>query len=166
MVMGDFNAKISNDNTGLETVMGREGIGERNDNGERFVEFCASNQLVIGGSIFQHKQIHKITWVSPDAVTENQIDHVCINKKFRRSLQDVRARRGADIASDHHLIVSKIKLKLKKDNSRQNKTTRYDTSLLKNTPVRDEFNIKLQNRFQVLQDMVVWDESAEGRWKV
>ncbi|XP_021366220.1 uncharacterized protein LOC110458686 [Mizuhopecten yessoensis] len=38
---------------------------------------------------------------------ENQIDLVCISKKFRRSLQDVRVKRGADAASDHHLIVAK-----------------------------------------------------------
>ena len=109
MVMGDFNAKIGSDNKGLETVMGREGVGERNDNGERFVDFCVSNQLVIGGSVFQHKRIHKATGVSQDSVTENQIDHICINRKFRRSLQDVRVRRGADVASDHHLLVSHVK---------------------------------------------------------
>ena len=50
-----------------------------NDNGERFADLCASNQLVIGGSIFPHKRIHKATWISPDHVTENQIDHSCTN---------------------------------------------------------------------------------------
>lgn len=48
-------------------------------------------------------------------MTENQIDHLCISKKFRRSLQDVRVRRGADVASDHHLVVARLKLKLKKN---------------------------------------------------
>ena len=59
--------------------------------------------------------LHKGTWVSPDHVTVNQIDHICINKKFRRSMLDLKARRGADIASDHHLVVAKVKLKLKKN---------------------------------------------------
>nr|KAG5693184.1 hypothetical protein BaRGS_014074 [Batillaria attramentaria] len=52
--------------------------------------------LVIGGSIFPHKHIHKATWRSPDHVTENQIDHICISRKFRRSWRDVRVMRGAD----------------------------------------------------------------------
>nr|KAG5700724.1 hypothetical protein BaRGS_029089 [Batillaria attramentaria] len=52
--------------------------------------------LVIGGSIFPHKRIHKATWRSPDHVTENQIDHICISRKFRRSWRDVRVMRGAD----------------------------------------------------------------------
>ena len=40
VVMGDLNAKIGGDNEGYETVMGKEGLGEMNDNGERFADFC------------------------------------------------------------------------------------------------------------------------------
>ena len=115
ILMGDFNAKIGKDNTGYEEVMGKHGLGEINENGERFADTCALNKIVIGGSIFPHKRIHKATWVSPDHVTENQIDHICIGKTFRRSLQDVRVKRGADAASDHHLLVAVLKLKLKKN---------------------------------------------------
>ncbi|CAH2305101.1 Hypothetical predicted protein [Pelobates cultripes] len=82
ILMGDFNAKIGPDNTGYEQDMRIHGLGVMNDNGERFAELCALNNLVIGGSIFPHKQIHKNTWVSLDSVTENQIDHICISKKF------------------------------------------------------------------------------------
>ena len=78
--------------------MGRHGIGQMNKNGEKFAELCAINKFVIGGSIFAHKRMHKATWVSPDHIIENQIDHFYINKKFRRSLQDVYVKRGADAA--------------------------------------------------------------------
>ena len=49
IVLGDANAKIGQDNTGYELVMGCNGLGEMNDNGERLANFCASNSLVIGG---------------------------------------------------------------------------------------------------------------------
>ena len=52
--------------------------------------------------------------MSPDHRTVNQIDHITIDKMFRRSLQDTRVRRGADAASDHHLLVGRVRLKLKK----------------------------------------------------
>ena len=100
---------------GYENVVGVHGLGVMNDNGERFVNACAANNIVIGGSVFPHKRIYtqgNLGITCP--VTENQIDHIGINKMFRRSLQDVRVKRGADVASDHHLVTARLKLKLKK----------------------------------------------------
>ena len=71
ILMGDFNAKVGSNNTGYESVMGKHGLGQMNENGEMFADFCAENNIVIGGSQFPHKQQHKVTWVSPDQVTEN-----------------------------------------------------------------------------------------------
>ena len=84
ILMRDFNAKIGMDNTGYKDIMGTHGLGQSqmNENGECFADLCALNQLVIGGSIFPHKRIHKATWISPNHVMENQI---CISRKFRRS---------------------------------------------------------------------------------
>ncbi|VDO98334.1 unnamed protein product [Schistosoma curassoni] len=114
ILMGGLDAKVGMDNTGYEDIMGRHGLREMNENGERFANLCAFNKLVIDGTIFPHKRIHKTTWTSPDHTTQNQIDHIWINKTFRRTMEDVRTKRGADIASDHHLLVAKMKLKLKK----------------------------------------------------
>ncbi|VDO71701.1 unnamed protein product [Schistosoma margrebowiei] len=41
ILMGDFNAKVEMDNTGYEDIMGRHGLGERNENGERFANLYA-----------------------------------------------------------------------------------------------------------------------------
>lgn len=93
-MIGDLNAKTGNDNTGYDDVMGQHGLGQMNENGERLADFCAFNKLVTGGTLFQHKIIHIATWVSPDQTTVNQIDHICINKKVRRSLLDNRVKRA------------------------------------------------------------------------
>ena len=114
ILMGDLNAKIGSDNSGYEEAMGRQGLGKMNENGEMLADFCAFNNMIIGGSVFPHRRIHKATWVSPDHRTENQIDHICIGRKFRRSMQDVKIQRGADAASDHHLVLARMKMKLKK----------------------------------------------------
>ena len=79
IVMGDMNAKVGSNNSSYEQVMGKHGLGEANDNGERFISFCANNSIVVGGTIFPHKRIHKATWMSPDGRTENQIDHFGIS---------------------------------------------------------------------------------------
>ena len=167
ILMGDFNAKVGSDNTGYETCMGKHGTGEMNENGEMFADVCALFSYVIGGTIFAHKNIHKGTWVSPDHVTINQIDHICISKKFRRSLQDVKVRRGADVASDHHLVAAKLKLKLKKNwSSEPRRKARYNVNYLKDQTVREQYGITLNNRFDILQEMIDEDEgiTVEQHW--
>ncbi|XP_045514082.1 craniofacial development protein 2-like [Pieris brassicae] len=112
IVMGDLNAKVGSDNSNCERNMGKHGLGVRNENGERFIEFCQHHDLTIGGTLFIHRDVHKYTWNSPDGSTKNQIDHLAISSKWRSSLLDVRNRRGADIDSDHHLVVAKMRLKI------------------------------------------------------
>ena len=90
VVMGDLNAKVGNDNTNREEVIRKFGIGVMNDNGERLCDFCRANGFIITGTIFPHKDIHKLTWRSPDGRTVNQIDHVLVNGNMRTSIFDTR----------------------------------------------------------------------------
>ena len=72
VLTGDMNAKVGNNPSGLERVMGKHGLGSiRNDNGERLIELCDFNGLVITSTLLPHKDIHKQTWVSPDGKTEH-----------------------------------------------------------------------------------------------
>ena len=131
ILMGDLNAKVGSDNTNRETIMGKHGTGTANDNGERFAELCTSHDLVIGGTIFNHKNIHKLTWYSNDGVTVNQIDHISISRKWRQSLLDVRVYRGAEVHTDHKLLVGTIKIKLAALRPRfENNTRKVDPSKL------------------------------------
>ncbi|XP_058828450.1 craniofacial development protein 2-like [Topomyia yanbarensis] len=135
--MGDFNAKVGSDNSDYEHVMGRHGLGEMNENGELLAEFCGNNDMVIGGSPFPHRPVHKVTWVSRDGFTENQIDHICISRKWRRSLLDVRNKRSADIASDHHLLIGEIRLRIARIQRQEEKIgRRFNTRRLEDAAVR------------------------------
>ena len=158
ILMGDMNAKIGNENKGREKTMGIHGLGNMNENGEMFANFCTFNELVIGGSIFPHKKCHKATWVSPDNKTENQIDHIAICRTWRSTLQDVRTKRGADIGSDHHLVVAKLKIKLAKQRSKTNRRTKFDLDKLQNSQRKCELQLTLKNRFSALQP----DDTEEG----
>ncbi|KAL6491468.1 hypothetical protein MHYP_G00018130 [Metynnis hypsauchen] len=88
IVMGDLNAKVGDNNTGRELIMGRHGVGTCNENGELFTDFCSFNDLVIGGTIYPYRRIHKTTWTSLDGKTDNQIDHFTIDRKWRRSKKE------------------------------------------------------------------------------
>ena len=123
-----------------------------NNNGLRLVEFCAENDMVIGGTLFQHETIHKYTWTSPDGNIHNQIDHVLINGKWRKSLLDVRAFRGADLGSDHELVIAKIQLKLAAQGKKTKNRKLMDAKLLLPHLAR-EYQTKIANRFDALSDL-------------
>ena len=116
------------------------------------MEFCAGNDLVIGGTLFKHKDIHKFTWESPNHRDRNQIDHIAINGRYRGSLLDTRAMRGADVGSDHHLVIAKLRLKLTRYRvAGAERRSTYDTVRLKSPTVKKAFVLELKNRFQCLQ---------------
>ena len=81
ILMGDTNVKVGADNTNSEHIMGGHGIRVQNENKELFVEFWIFNGLVIGGTLFPHKTIHKTTCTSSDGRTENQINPITFSPK-------------------------------------------------------------------------------------
>ena len=99
-----------------------------------------------------YRDILKTTWSSPDQKTVSQIDHVITNQKLRRSLQDVKANRGADIGSDHVLVVATVSLKLQKTKRGEERQERFDTAKLNNSNTEKAFKLEMNNRFHVLQD--------------
>ena len=161
IVMGDFNAKIRNDNKGYEDILGIHGIGVLNDNGQRLIDFCQLNDLVIGGSLFQHKDIHKTTWTASNGLIKNQIDHFCIKRKFRRSLLDVRAYRGADINSDHQLCIVKMEIKLKSTARRSPAPiNKVNIERLESSEISNKFTVELRNNLSATQP----ESNIETEW--
>jgi hypothetical protein len=59
---------------------------------------------------------HRLIWYSRDGKTANLIDYVVVNRRLVGSIQDTRVYRSAVIdvkSKDHHLVVSRVNLKLK-----------------------------------------------------
>jgi len=89
MVLGDFNAKVGNEENNYPYA-GKNGLHEEcNGNGYKLVQFAAATNMIFGGTIFTHKNIHKVTRRSPDGVTMN---HILIQRKHSSDLGDVRCK--------------------------------------------------------------------------
>ena len=81
------------------------------------------------------------------------IGYLMINGIWRRSLLDINVRRGADVGSDHYLVMAFVKLKLKSTGHKPSGDRRYEKEKLQDPIVRTTFIIQLRNRFQALADM-------------
>ena len=140
MLMGDLNAKVGRETAAFPGTIGRHSLhADSNGNGCRLASFAAEHGLVIEGTLFDHRDIHKATWVSPDLRTRNQIDHILISGKFRRSLQDVRAQRVADCNSHHFMVRASIQMKLKAGGRPTQKREKIDLDNCRNSDMKQEF---------------------------
>ena len=67
-ILGDWNAKVGSQES--PGVTDKFGLGMQNEAGQRLIEFCQENALVIANTFFQqHKRLY--TWTSPDGQHQN-----------------------------------------------------------------------------------------------
>ena len=59
-IIGDWNAKVGSQET--PGVTGKIGLGMQNEAGQRLMEFCQENALVIANTLFQHHKRRLYTW--------------------------------------------------------------------------------------------------------
>ena len=57
-------------------VTDKFGPGVQNEAGQRLIEFCQENALVIANTVFQQHKRRLYTWTSPDGQHRNQIDYI------------------------------------------------------------------------------------------
>ena len=63
-IIGEWNAKAGSQET--PRVTGKFGLGVQNEAGQRLLEFCQENTLVIANTLFQQHKRRLYTWTSPD----------------------------------------------------------------------------------------------------
>ena len=112
------------------------GLGIWNEAGQRLIEFCQENVLVIANTLFQQHKRRLYTWTSPD--------YILCSQRWRSLIQLAKTRPGADCGLDHQLLIAKFRLKLKK----VGKTTRpfmYDLN-----QIPHDYTVEVSSRFKGL----------------
>lgn len=61
-------------------------------------------RLIIVSTKFQHKKIHKGTWVIPGTNDVNQTDHVLVNRRRTHTITVVRSMKRPNCDSDCFLV--------------------------------------------------------------
>ena len=70
-IIGDWNAKVGSQE--IPRVIGKSGLGVQNEAGQRLIEFCQENALVIANTLFQQHKRRVYTCTSLDGQCRNQI---------------------------------------------------------------------------------------------
>ena len=168
VVVGDMNARVGCDVSIWGEVLGRNGEEVCNENGRRLLQFSSEHNLWIANTWFPHKRIHKYTWECRGRGLRSMIDYFLIGKEARKQVADVKVVRGAEIGSDHYLVLMKVKLKMQ----RSQRTTERQPSQqiridrLNDNEVKWEFQAVVRAKFEEARAKGhMAGEDVEKAWK-
>ena len=120
MIIGDLNARVGNDHTIGQGILGRyNGDEPLNNNGDMLLNLCIQNQLLIGNTLFNHKKIHKITFEGDGRDVSSTIDYFIYSKEIRKRIRDVKVIRGAELNTDHRLLVAETRFRKPRINKKR-----------------------------------------------
>ena len=126
-------------------VIGKFGLGSRNERGNMLLDLCIGNNLAIANTLFHQHPRRLYTWTGPGGKVRNQIDYILVKQCWRSSIKNAKTLPGADIGSDHQLLIADIRLKLKRIVRTDRKVQRFDLMNIDN-----KYKIETRNRFEAL----------------
>ena len=125
-------------------MTGKFGLGVQNEAGQRLIEFCQEDTLVIANTLFQQHKRRLYTWTTAYGQHQIQIGYILCSKTWKSSIQSAKTRLGADCGSDHELLIGNFRHKLKKV-GKTTRSFRYDLN-----QISYGYTMEVRNRFKGL----------------
>jgi len=124
------------------------------------IDFCERNGLIVTNTWFKKPKRRLYTWKVPGDGSRHHLDCILVKHRFRNSVKDVQTLPGADIDSDHNLLVAKFRTRLKKIIKFQKSRPRWDLEQLyaQRQRVQDTLEKKLRS-------IECESGNAEVQWK-
>ena len=76
------------------------------------IDVCEGNGLIVTNTWFKKPKRRLYTWEAPGDWSRRQLNYILVKHRFRNGVKDVQTLPGADIDSDHKLLVSKVRTRL------------------------------------------------------
>ena len=166
IVMGDFNAKIGQGR--VAGLIGDFGLGERNERGDRLVEFCQKNRMLVANTWFKLHPRRLYTWTSPlhtaNRIIRNQIDFILIDERHRNSVKLTKTYPGADANSDHNPVVSTIRLRLKIIKNTVKSTSRPNIHCLRDNTIKEKVATELNRTLSNVERSQTTPHDINNTW--
>ena len=137
IIGGDLNGHVGRD--GREsTSHGNIGLGERNEEGNRVVEFANTFDLVIANTWFTKTRNQLITFKSGNS--ESQIDYILTNRRHLKDILNCKTIPGEAVVSQHRLVVMDLRTRTKKKRQyRRENEVKIKWWRLKDQAVADDY---------------------------
>ena len=151
VVQGDWNAKVGKDACGnWQGICGPFSNDDANERGLRLREFATFNSIVLVNTFGHYKASRRWTWHSPDGQHYNQIDYLLVRKRFRSGVNSARTQSfpGADIGSDHDLLMTTFYLRLKRISKPKHTRLKFGLERLKDPTVLETFQAMIGWKFE------------------
>ncbi|KAL0860229.1 hypothetical protein ABMA27_010536 [Loxostege sticticalis] len=161
-ILGDFNARVGQDNTAWPDCLGKHGVGKQNENGQLLLEFCSKYRLCVTNTYFKGSEMRKVSWKHPRSGHWHQLDLALTKKEHLKEVLHTRSFHSADCDTDHSLVACKVRLEPKKIHSRKVSGRKsIDVSKTRNNKAVESFST------MVNQITAAWDTDAsvESEWE-
>ena len=162
IVMGDWNGVVGDRQHGKQ--VGKFGMGTRNERGEKLVQFCEQHKFVITNTWYQQHKRRLYTWSKPGNTGKFQIDFILVKERFRNAVKSVKTYPGADVDSDHNLLVMENRITLRRVKYKQRKK-KWNLESLKQKEIRSALNREIKTNNVKKRETAQIESEIEDTWK-
>lgn len=149
VLLGDFNARVGRQAELWPGVVGSNGIGNINLNGELLLSKCAEHDLTITNTQFRQRNKYKGTWRHPRSGHWHLIDYVIVRRKHLNEVRITKSIPNIECWTDHRLVISKMRVNLKpryQERQRQQARPRIQTERLQIPEVLHQLRRDVETR--------------------
>ncbi|XP_051791150.1 uncharacterized protein LOC127529918 [Erpetoichthys calabaricus] len=112
VIGADFNGHVGEGNSGDEEVIGRYGVKQRNEEGQRIVNFAKRMDMAVVNTYFNKREEHRVTYKSGGRCT--QVDYILCRRVDLKETKDCKVVAGESVGKQHRMVACRMTLEIKK----------------------------------------------------
>ena len=105
--------------------------------------------MVLANTLGQHKPSRRYTWHAPNGRTPTQIDYIIVQNRYKSGVSRATTRtfQGADIGSDHDLVMMTFRVRLKGSKKAKNTRLKFNLDKFKDPNISSLFEARIGGTF-------------------